>query len=258
MTGHEFLTFSADTDNLTHVSLDSNKIEVHQAFVDIQGDWKSLDFSLGEVVLDFGRPLKITLDRAYSKGEKFILKIVFETSPEASALQWLTKEQTSGKNYPFLFSQCQAIHARSFIPCQDTPSIKFTYNAEITVPKGLVSLMSASRLGSTENDNSTVYKFEQKMPIPSYLFALFVGDIESRAIGPRSHIWAERDLVEIAAEEFSDTEKFISTAESIAGPYEWGFYDLLVLPPSFPFGGMENPNVTTVCNNQFTNNLIEV
>lgn len=238
----------SDIASLNRIALDGNKLVIHKVSILDGGITKSLEFSMGEVNSALGQPLLIQLDRIYSKDELFQLNIQYETSPEASALQWLSKEQTSSKMHPFLFSQCQAIHARSFLPCQDTPSVKFTYDANVIVPKGLISLMSASRSGiSNVTDCTETHSFEQKMAIPSYLFALFVGALESREIGPRSRVWAEREIVDAAAEEFSDTEKFISTAESLVGPYEWGFYDLLVLPPSFPFGGMENPNVTTVC-----------
>lgn len=232
--------------------LDTKKINIKKVYEKINDNWNEISFSIGDEHQAFGRALHMTLCQPKEINTKFDLKIEYETSPDASALQWLDKTQTSGKEYPFLFSQCQAIHARSFIPCQDTPSIKFTYNAEITVPKGMTVLMSASRLGIIREENDLcTFGFEQKVPIPSYLFALFVGDLHSRKIGPRSHVWAEKDIVDFAAEEFSDTEKFISTAELIAGPYEWGFYDILVLPPSFPYGGMENPNLTTVCNEYF-------
>lgn len=249
ISGVSDLTFLSHINELKEVRLDTKKISIKKVYEKINNDWVEISFKLGDEHQAFGSALIISLNQAKGKDDKFDLRIEFETSPEASALQWLDKTQTSGKQHPFLFSQCQAIHARSFIPCQDTPSIKFTYKAEITVPKGLTVLMSARRLGVVREENDVcTFGFEQTVPIPSYLFALFVGDLYSRQVGPRTHVWAEKDIVDFAAEEFSDTETFISTAESIAGPYEWGFYDILVLPPSFPYGGMENPNLTTVSN----------
>lgn len=189
---------------------------------------------------DVGSKLTITLPTKTDGTLK--LKIYYKTSPNASALQWLSKEQTSGKVHPFLFSQCQAIHARSILPCQDSPSVKFTYNATIHHQKELTALMSAVRV-SSENG---VTSYTQAVKIPSYLLAIAVGDLYSKKIGPRSLVWAEKDVVEEAASEYRDTEKFLETAEAICGPYLWKQYDLLVMPPSFPFGGMENPCLTFV------------
>jgi len=177
------------------------------------------------------------------------LKIVIEycTSPKATALQWLSSEQTSGKKHPFLFSQCQAIHCRSMIPCQDTPSNKVTYDAKVTAPKELNVLMSAIKDAEVvDTGDKKIHSFRQPVLIPTYLVAIVSGDLQSRQIGPRSHVWAEPDVLDRAAYEFADTESMLSTAEDVCGPYVWGVYDLLVLPPSFPFGGMENPCLTFV------------
>jgi aminopeptidase N len=151
----------------------------------------------------------------------------------------LSPEQTVGKKHPYLFTQCQAIHARSVVPCQDTPGVKITYSADVTVPEGLIALMSAVHDESKNSGNT--YNFKQVTTIPSYLIALAVGNIEGRRVGPRSTVWSEPEVVEAAAWEFADTESFITTGESLLTPYEWGVYDLLLLPSSFPYGGMENP-----------------
>lgn len=199
-----------------------------------------MKFHISDTVPDIGS--KLTIDLPTKTDGELILVIYYKTSPEASALQWLDSEQTAGKNYPFMFSQCQAIHARSIVPSQDTPSVKFTYNAVVKHNPKLTALMSAIRLGNETGET----KFEQKVPIPSYLLAIAVGDLYSKRVGPRSHVWAEKSVVDEAAEEFSETEIFIKTAEEICGPYLWTEYDLLVMPPSFPFGGMENPCLTFV------------
>lgn len=199
-----------------------------------------LKFRVSDNVPNIGS--KLTIDLPTKTDGELLLKVIYKTSPNASALQWLDKEQTSGKNHPFVFSQCQAIHARSLVPCQDTPSVKFTYNATIRHASELTALMSAIRLKG-ENGKTT---FQQTVPIPSYLLAIAVGDLYSKQVGPRTHVWAEKDVIDEAAEEFSDTESFIKTAEDICGPYLWGKYDLLVMPPSFPFGGMENPCLTFI------------
>jgi leukotriene-A4 hydrolase len=170
-----------------------------------------------------------------------IVTIEYVTDPSAEALQWLSAQQTAGKKFPFLFTQSQAILARSWVPCQDSPAIHFTY-AEVTVPKELLALMSASN-PQQKNETGT-YKFEMKQPISSYLLALAVGDVEFKAISARSGVYAEPSLVDTAAWEFADLEKMISGAEELYGPYAWERYDVIVLPPSFPFGGMENPRLT--------------
>ena len=172
--------------------------------------------------------------------------LTFRTSPEARALQWLSANQTAGGTHPFLFSQCQAIHARSIFPCQDTPSVRFTYSAEVDVPPGLVAAMAAEQVGIDESSgySPTVFRFRMPQPIPSYLFALAVGNLEFRELGPRTGLYAEPDIIEAAAWEFAENETKIVEAEKLLGPYLWERYDLLILPPTFPYGGMENPRLT--------------
>lgn len=191
-----------------------------------------------DLVPDIGS--KLTIDLPTKTDGEIVLVIHYKTASTASGLQWLSAKQTSGKKHPFVFSQCQAIHARSIVPCQDTPSVKFTYNAIVRHSPELTALMSAIRL----SNETGVTRFEQIVPIPSYLLAIAVGDLYSKRVGKRSHVWAEKSVVDEAAEEFSDTEAFIETAEAICGPYLWKVYDLLVMPKSFPFGGMENPCLT--------------
>jgi leukotriene-A4 hydrolase len=166
----------------------------------------------------------------------------FRTSPEASALQWLTVAQTLGGKHPFLYSQCQSIHARSVFPCQDTPSVRFTYSAEVDVPQGLTAVMGAEHVKGGKDGGH--FKFRMPQPIPSYLFAIAAGNLEFREFSPRTGIYAEPQIIEAAAWEFAENETKIVEAEKLLGPYLWGRFDLLVLPPSFPFGGMENPRLT--------------
>ena len=170
-------------------------------------------------------------------------KLKFRTSPEARALQWLKASQTAGGSYPFLFSQCQAIHARSIFPCQDSPSVRFTYSAEVEVPQELVAVMAAEQIEVQEGKHTT-FVFKMPQPIPSYLFALAVGNLAFQELGPRTGIYAEPETIKAAAWEFAENETKIVEAEKLLGPYLWGRYDLLVLPPSFPYGGMENPRLT--------------
>jgi leukotriene-A4 hydrolase len=204
-------------------------------------------FSLGNSHPVFGVPIHVTLPEGLTVGTEITVTVEYETTSDASALQWLSASQTAGKKHPYLFTQCQAIHARTMLPCQDAPSVKCTYDAKITVPEPLVALMSAQRDGSSSaGEGKKVYFFKQPVAIPAYLIALAVGFLESKEIGPRSRVWTEPEMLEAAAFEFSETEKFITTAESLVGPYVWGIYDLLMLPPSFPYGGMENPCLTFV------------
>ena len=174
--------------------------------------------------------------------------IDYTTTRASSAIQWLPRAQTAGKQYPYLFTQCQAIHARSMLPCQDQPGVKTTYEAHVTVPDWAVCVMSALLQNEVNNSNGTkTYSWKQPIPVSSYLIAMAVGQLAKQEISPRCAIWSEPALVEAAAYEFAQTEDFLKTAEDLAGiPYAWGRYDLLCLPPSFPYGGMENPCLTFV------------
>lgn len=200
-------------------------------------DGQPAEFKLAELDSIRGQALAILL-----KPSTKSISIEYTTSPGAEALQWLSPQQTAGKKYPFLFTQSQAILARSWIPCQDSPSIRFTYDADVTVPPALLALMSASN-PQQKNETGT-YHFEMKQPIPSYLLALAVGDIAFKSVSNRTGIYAEPSVVEKAAWEFADLERMVAGAESLYGAYRWDRYDVIVLPPSFPFGGMENPRIT--------------
>mmetsp|Transcript_49651 Transcript_49651/g.105701 ORF Transcript_49651/g.105701 Transcript_49651/m.105701 type:complete len:653 (+) Transcript_49651:110-2068(+) len=211
-----------------------------------------------------GLALRVELVGA-APGAEVVVRVFFETEAPnekgeggCSALQWLSPEQTAGKKFPYVFSQCQAIHARAMLPVQDTCECKVTYNANIKAPADLLPLMSAVKIGEGEKAEAdwetpsgcskewSVHRFEQKVPIPPYLIAIVCANLESRRVGPRSCVWSEPSMVEDCAWEFADTEKFVAAGEKICGPYRWGVYDLLVLPPSFPYGGMENPCLTFV------------
>lgn len=170
--------------------------------------------------------------------------IRYRTSPEASALQWLQPTQTAGGKHPFLFSQCQAIHARSVLPLQDSPSVRIRFVAEVTVPRELRAVMAAKFLLRKEEGDLAVERYEMPEPIPPYLLAFAVGDLASSELGPRSRVWAEPSVRELAAWEFADVDRMLTVAEKLFGPYEWERFDLLTMPPSFPYGGMENPRLT--------------
>ena len=183
-----------------------------------------------------GEPIRIEL------GTADCVAISYHTAPDASALLWVDPSGTAGGTHPMLFTQSEAVHARSWIPLQDSPGVRFTYEATIHPPPGLWALMSAPNPQTPPADGA--WHFRQDHPIPSYLMALAVGDFAFRRTGPRSGVYAEPSVVEGAAWEFAEVEAMIDAAEQLYGPYRWGRYDMLVLPPSFPFGGMENPNLT--------------
>ncbi len=189
-----------------------------------------------------GAPLTIELNEAKR------IRIVYRSKPGARALQWLTPEQTQSKTLPFLFSQGQAINNRSWIPTQDSPGIRQTWAATVTVPEGFVPVMSAQMLdgatGTPAPQGRRKFRFRMDNPVPPYLIAIAIGDLKFKEIGPRSGVWAEAGMIDAAVSEFADVEKMIDAAQTLYGPYRWGRYDMLVLPPSFPYGGMENPNLT--------------
>jgi leukotriene A-4 hydrolase/aminopeptidase len=215
--------------------LDTRALEIQR--VSVEGE--SVPFEMGETDPDLGTPLTITLPSAANS-----VTVAYSTSPEASGVQWLTPAQTAGKKHPFLFTQAQAVHARSFIPLQDSPQVRVTYDATIKTPEALLAVMSASNDPTTERDGE--YEFNMPQPIPSYLIALAIGDLEFKAMGERTGVYAEPALLESAAKEFEDTEAMLEVTEETYGPYQWDRYDLLILPPSFPFGGMENPRLSFI------------
>lgn len=201
------------------------------------GDGTAAAFTLGAKDSILGQALRVALPQGADK-----VSITYSTGAEAKALQWLSPEQTADKQHPFLFTQGEAILTRSWIPIQDSPGIRITYNAHVTVPKELMAVMSATNPQERSADGS--YSFKMDKPIPSYLIALAVGDLGFKPTGTRTGVYAEQGVVDTAAWEFADMEKMLEAAEALYGPYRWGRYDVIVLPPSFPFGGMENPRLT--------------
>ncbi|HEY8468907.1 MAG TPA: M1 family metallopeptidase [Longimicrobiales bacterium] len=207
-------------------------------------DGQPLEYALGGEDPILGRPLTVRLPEGVDR-----IVIRYATSPGAAAVQWLTPAQTAGKRRPFLFTQGQAILTRTWIPTQDSPGIRQTYSARIVVPEGLRAVMSAEMLtpdGEAVDGRSGVraFRFRMDQPISPYLIALAIGELEFRELGPRTGVYAEPSVVDAAAAEFAEMEEMLAAAERLYGPYRWGRYDVLVLPPSFPFGGMENPRLT--------------
>lgn len=205
----------------------------------VKVDGIEVKFVLGNSDNILGQPLYIPINK-----DSKTISVTYTTKPNAAALLWLSPRQTQGKNQPFLFSQGEAILTRSWIPIQDSPGIRFTYEATVKVPSKLMAVMSATNVQIKSTDG--VYHFKMPQPIPAYLIALAVGDLAFKSISNRSGVYAEPSILDKATNEFTDTEKMIVAAENLYGPYAWDRYDLLVLPPSFPFGGMENPRLTFV------------
>lgn len=203
---------------------------------------QALTFRVGTRDATLGAPLHIELPLV--AGAKPVVRISYRTSPGASGLQWLDPTQTAGKKQPFVYSQSQPVHARSWIPLQDTPAIRVTYDARIRTPPQLLAVMSAENDPSTARDGD--YSFRMPQPVPSYLLALAIGDLTFRSIGPRTGVYAEPSVVGAAGDEFRDVESMLRACEALFGPYRWGRYDLLVLPPSFMWGGMENPRLSFI------------
>lgn len=217
------------------IILDVNSLYVQKVTLD--DDEKETSFYLDSARPYMGQALHIKILPATTK-----LSVYYTTSKEATALQWLSPSQTAGKQWPFLFTQSESVYARTWIPCQDGPAIRFTYQATVVVPKELMAVMSAENPQTKTTDG--IYFFKQTHPIPSYLMALAVGDIGFKAIDSRTGVYAETPVVEKAAWEFADMGKMVEAAEKLYGQYRWGRFDVIVLPPGFPYGGMENPNLT--------------
>ena len=217
--------------------LDTKKLLIDYA----RADGLDIAWELGEPDPVLGERLKLSGMNGKSRFE-----LGFRTHPEAPALQWLTPEQTMGGKKPYLYSQCQPINARSIFPCQDSPSVRFTYTAELIVPDELSGLMAAALIEVEEKNSELSFHYWMPQTIPAYLFALAVGNISHHDISSRVRIYAEPELLQAASWEFANTEDLITEAVKLYGPYDWERYDLLVMPPSFPFGAMENPRLTFI------------
>jgi aminopeptidase N len=221
------------------IVLDDKGLEI-ESIADESG--KPLPYKVGAVDENLGAPLTIQMGDA----RKIVIR--YKSAPDAGALQWLTPEQTAGKKHPYLLSQGQSIENRSWIPTQDSPGIRQSWTAHIAVPAELTAVMSAPKWDQPDSSppppNMKSFGFRMEHPVAPYLIAIAVGDLAFRELGPRTGVWTEPVMLDKAAAELADTEKMVDAAEGLYGPYKWGRYDLLVLPPSFPFGGMENPTLT--------------
>lgn len=247
-TTHLFLDLVADFDKKTltgvaaHTIQNNNASEIVFDIKDLNIDkiitndeGKEVKFEIGAEDKILGKPLTVQITPKTTRVE-----IYYSTNPTSDAVQWLSPQQTADKTDPFLFTQGEAILTRSWIPIQDSPGNKITYSARFKVPDSLTAVMSAK----TTSHKNGEFEFEMNQPIPCYLIALAIGKLEYKSLGARSGVYAEPSMMEACYNEFSDLEKMIDAAEGLYGPYAWEQYDVIVLPPSFPFGGMENPRLT--------------
>lgn len=238
LSGYAELTLNWLDKSARSLVLDTRQLSIAKVQVlQPNGRWSAASYMMDKPDAEKGQALRIALANQPEK-----VRVYYRTAPTASALQWMTPQQTMSGKRPFMFSQSETIDARSWAPVQDTPAVRFTYSARVEAPSGLRVVMSA------ENDQKGTgqggWKFKMPQPIPSYLLAIAIGEIEVRNLGPRTAVYAEPARIDAAAYELADTEKMIDAAESLYGPYRWGRYDMIVLPPSFPIGGMENPRMT--------------
>ena len=238
--GHVLLDLERPQPGFQRLVLDTRDLDIRDVNAVLpDGDYLPVSWRLGAERGHLGQPLVIVLPQGITQ-----VRIDYASRPEAFGLQWLDAEQTSSGK-PFMFSQSQPHYARTWVPLQDTPAVRYTFDARISGPEDLMVVMGAGG-NPTERVADGVYHFNMPEPVPSYLMAIAIGDLEFAAIGPRSGVYAEPDWIEAAAAEFDVLEQMIAIGEDLYGPYRWGRYDLLVLPPSFPFGGMENPRLSYV------------
>lgn len=236
--GYVDLELSWQDQESIELVLDSSDLSIDKALAWVDTDWQAVDFNIGEGDPVLGEKLTVRLPEQAEK-----VRIYYQTQPQAGGLQWLKPAQTAGKKQPFMFSQSQSIFARSWIPLQDTPQVRFTYSATIKTPPGLKAVMSAE---NDPADNDGEYHFAMPQAIPSYLLAIGIGELAYQPMSERTAVYAEPSLLQAAASEFEDTEAMMLAVEKRFGDYDWGRYDLLILPPSFPFGGMENPRLSFI------------
>lgn len=216
------------------IIFDTKQLSISKVWLD---DGKATTYELGTSHKVFGQALTVALQPGTET-----VHIEYKTHPEAGALMWLEPSQTQGKEHPFFFTQSQAILARTWLPCQDGPGVRYTYNANVKAPEGLIAVMSAENPTTTNENN--LYSFKMTQPVPSYLMALVVADLEFREIGDRTGVYAEPAMIDAAEYELGEMQTMLEKAEALYGPYRWERYDVVFLPPSFPFGGMENPRLT--------------
>ncbi len=221
------------------VELHTRGLQIEKVQAEVDGNWAEAAYALADEDPVEGRMLAIEVPAGASR-----VAVDYRNLPEAEGLQWLDPDQTAGGKQPFLYSQGQSTHNRTWIPCFDDPSKRITFDAVLHVPPHLRAVMAAEDRSRPEEADRGIYRFHMPQPVPSYLIAMAVGDLVFRELGPRTGVWTEPSVLDLAARELEDTEKMVEAVEAMFGEYRWGRYDVLVLPPSFPLGGMENPRLT--------------
>jgi leukotriene-A4 hydrolase len=239
--GVQTLHMKSHTFNLQHVYLDIENLKIENVTND---KFEPLNFTIDSPNPILGQRLIINNPKKWYKVGQFIIIITYETSTDASAITWLNAEQTTGKRLPYMYTQCESIHARSIAPFQDSPSVKATYNLKTLTRTDIVTRASGNLTHEYTDENYRYTTFEMKIPVQSYLLAIASGNLADKQVGARSWVISEPEDLEKAATELDSLEHFLTVAENITIPYEWGDYKILILPPSFPYGGMENPLLT--------------
>jgi len=243
LSGSVVLSMNVLDTSAKEIVLDTRDVAIESVvFLSANGTTAIAEYEMGKTDAVKGTPLVITVPGSFEGEAEVQIRIAYETSPQASALQWLPPELTAGGKHPMMFSQSQSIHARSWVPLQDTPAIRVTYEAVIRTPAELLAVMSANNDPLTPRSGE--YQFDMPQPIPSYLLAIAVGNLYFAPLGDDTGVYTEPELLDASVYEFANTQDMLDVAEDQFGPYQWGRYDLLVLPPSFPFGGMENPRLS--------------
>ena len=246
--GYVTITFDIIDTTETKIVLDTRDMKIHSVeLIETKQQLQFLLYDKNEDKTALGTPLVILLPNDIDKSLSTLnIKISFTADENSGAIKFLDKEQTKTKQYPFMFTQCEAILARTLLPCQDTPSAKVSLDVKVQVKSPLVVLFSGLEKAHSTIGDMNVYEYEQKIPIPTYLIAFASGELEYGKISDRCGVWTEIGLKDQAVYEFEDTEKFLQIAENYLTPYRWGVYNILVLPMAFPYGGMENPCLTFV------------
>ena len=241
---HRFRFISSD---VTRIVLDTRDIKVHKVYG--KDNKKTYDYTIAPfnyITNMKNQQLVIYLDTKYGYGKELNISIVYSAAKTATAVNWVSPSQTFGKEHPFMYTQCEAIECRSIIPIQDSPSVKSTFDVRLSINKTYKAIASAVFVGEEKKENITIYNYSQKIPVPSYLFALVAGEIEYKDMGRRCRVYAEPSKLNESVTELSQMEDFLDTIETVLTPYIWGTYSVVVMPFSFPYGGMENPYLTFV------------
>ncbi len=241
--GSAVLQLERIDDNASRIVLDTRDLDIAATVFLVEGGTRiAADHELGKTDDKLCTPLFVDIPSELGGKSLFSLRIDYNTNPQSTALMWLPARLTAGGEHPLMFSQSQSIHARSWVPLQDTPAVRITYSATIRTPDDLIAVMSANNDPEAQRDGE--FTFEMPQPIPSYLLAIAVGNLGFTELGDRTGVYAEPELLDASAWEFADTQAMLERAETMFGPYQWGRYDILILPPSFPYGGMENPRLS--------------